>query len=326
MNKLKHKKPSFFEAVRGTITEIKETIVKGGEKIGKKINEITDNEKKQKKAVEEEMDKIIDALRNGRQIELPGKQKLKVTKRVSIEKQPLAAQEALLVCTPSSFVVLKGILRFFDGRDLCGPMSHRARKYSRFAAHSYGDLEDDVLPYGFRLVDSITTEENMKACTYVYGNEVVCAFVGSGRNIKDWENNITQIIGMSAQYDEALVYAKYIVNRYPDKSIVFVGHSKGGGEAAYCAYCLGMQAETFNPAALSVLTKRNAQYIDKAQINAYVFSTDILNAFQSLVGAEADGDVNYVPANVLKHGAHGILGILKYYKIQFTKKRKMKLL
>lgn len=159
----------------------------------------------------------------------------------------------------------------------------------------------------------------MRATLYSNNDEIVCAFAGSSLNVKDWKNNITQVGGLSVQYDEALNYAKTVVDKYPGRKIVFVGHSKGGGEAAYCAYNLGMQAETFNPAALSLLTKIKSDFNEEAQINAYVFSTDILNALQAIFGTEADGNVEYVPANAIEHGIHGILGILRYYKVKYRK-------
>ena len=219
---------------------------------------------------------------------------------------------------------LESVFCVVDARKENGYVDEMGRKYARFAAHSYDDLEDDVLPCGFEIIDFKTTYENLRARTYSDGNEIVCAFAGTGtslRDWKDWENNATQLFGVSKQYEEALAYAKSLCERYPGKGIVFVGHSKGGGEAAYCAYNLGMQAETYNPAALSFLTKHKLECKKEVRINAYVFSTDILNKLQSRVGMKADGDVKEKTAHPLEHGFHGITGILKYYKIKYTKKK-----
>lgn len=222
-------------------------------------------------------------------------------------------------------IIYKEIFSVIVPGNKCENAKGRDGKYARFAAHSYGDLEDDVLPCGFRLIDARTTDENLRACAYSDDNEIVCAFAGTDMlNATDWKNNVTQLFGASKQYEEALSYAKSLSRRYPDKKIVFVGHSKGGGEAAYCAYNLGMPAETYNPAALSFFTKRKAKCKDGARINAYVFDTDILNALQANWGISVDGDVSYHRANALKHGVHGILGILKYYKIEYTKKKREK--
>ena len=248
------------------------------------------------------------------------------TVKVAIATNEVAVKtHEAAVLASSHITILKEIVHIYDGRKVDGSQGHRARKYARFAAHSYEDLEDSVLPIGFKRIDSITTMEHMRATIYSSNDEIVCAFAGSSSNVKDWKNNITQVVGLSVQYDEALNYAKNVVDRYPGRKIVFVGHSKGGGEAAYCAYNLGMQAETFNPAALSLLTKIKSDFKEEAQINAYVFSTDILNTLQAIFGTEADGNVEYVPANAIEHGIHGILGILRYYKVKYRKiKRKRK--
>ena len=239
----------------------------------------------------------------------------------NVVKQNVLNTNILAVTPP--LLCLRNIITIFDGRDLRKSDRSRdnnASRYARFAAHVYRDLEDGVLPFGCKILEKHSTKENLKATLYRDNDDIVCAFAGTGKNFKDWKNNFTQLVGKSKQYDEALEYAKDISYRYPDKRIIFVGHSQGGGEAAYCAYNLGMQAETYNPAGLSIFTILKNEYKASAHINAYVFDTDILNALQDAVGfIQADGDVHRVQANPLLHGIHGILGILKFYKIWFRK-------
>lgn len=198
----------------------------------------------------------------------------------------------------------------------------RARKYVRFAAHAYGSYSTKILPAGYLPIESRKTKEGLKASLYGNAEEIVCAFAGS-ETVADWKNNFTQLAGASEQYEDALAYAKELRKRFPSKKLVFVGHSQGGGEAAYCAYNIGMQAETYNPAGLSIFTKYNSHsnVSAEAKINAYVFSTDILNFFQTTLGVglgaiKADGDIHYIlDANILEHGMHGMKGILKYFEI-----------
>ena len=80
----------------------------------------------------------------------------------------------------------------------------------------------------------------------------IYAFAGT-RNGKDWKQNGQQLFGMSEQYKQALNNAKKLHRLFPN--ISFTGHSQGGGEAALCAYNLGLEAVTFNPAGLRLLTK-----------------------------------------------------------------------
>lgn len=190
-----------------------------------------------------------------------------------------------------------------------------ARRYARYAAHSYGSFPDDILPDDCSIRETRRTNNGLKATLYEDSSEIICSFAGS-ETLKDWENNIKQLYGSSPQYEDALEYGRELQERFPYKTIVFVGHSQGGGEAAYCAYNLGAKAETFNPAGLSILTICLNDYNDDASINAYVFSTDILNNLQWALGTPADGDIHYIPdANILKHGIHGIKGILKYFEV-----------
>ena len=248
------------------------------------------------------------------------------SKTTKVIKPPTVApprQQSLEIARPLEYplVLLKEVLHVYDGRRDDFPEIDRARRYCRFAAHSYGDLEDFVLPVGCKQIDCLMTTEGLRAVVYSDHNDIVCAFAGS-QNIKDWENNFTQLFGESKQYEEALDYAKELQTRYRGQNIIFVGHSQGGGEAAYCAYNLGTRAETYNPAGLSIFTKYKGGYKKGAHIDAYVFSTDILNTLQSAVGIETDGNVHHVEANIFQHGAHGIKGILRYYKIRYQKRKK----
>ena len=241
---------------------------------------------------------------------------LKIAEPVTLKKEV----KTFAPVSPPLFL-LREIISFPKGGGNT-PEDDRARRHARFAAHCYGDFKSSVLPNGCVQIETIATEEGLRAALYNDNGEIICAFAGSGMNAKDWENNFTQLIGGSKQYEEALDYAKSLTYRYPGKTITFVGHSQGGGEAAYCAYNLGMKAETYNPAGLSIFTIYKGEYKQGAHINAYVFSTDILNALQSAVGIEANGEVEYIHANIFQHGMHGIKGILKYFKIWFEKKKK----
>lgn len=199
----------------------------------------------------------------------------------------------------------------------------RARKYVRFAAHSYpGSFSNDILPYGCKIIERHQKSSGLRATLYMVDDEIICAFAGTeAADIKDWEANFTQVVGASQQYEDALEYGRSVCKRFPSREVVFVGHSKGGGEAAYCAYNLGKQAETFNHAGLSIHTKYGKGTVrDDAAVNAYVFSTDILNIFQNAIDCGfwigTDGDFHLIATlNTPKYGIHGIKGILRYFNV-----------
>lgn len=205
--------------------------------------------------------------------------------------------------------------------------------YARLAAHVYGSYSQSILPKGCKILDEVEDKKTgLKANLYDLGdNNAVCAFAGT-RNGKDWINNLTQTIGLSSQYDKALEYGKSLQMRYPKHSITFVGHSQGGGEAAYCSLHIGAKAVTFNPAGLSLFTilKGKSEFSRYGNIDAYVFWNDILNKLQDAteewqeisvlpVNLKADGIIHRIndfePVGLSLDEWHGIKGILRYFNV-----------
>lgn len=206
--------------------------------------------------------------------------------------------------------------------------------YARLAAHVYGSRPDSILPAGCKVLDAYEDSvTGLKAALYDIGNnEAICAFAGT-RNLNDWIENIKQVVGLSTQYDKALEYAKMIQKKYPMLDISFVGHSQGGGEAAYCAINQGAQAYTFNPAGLSRITtwKGKSEFTRYNDIHAYIFWNDILDKVQALTplveewtflpaNLTADGCIHYIndyePKELSLAYYHGMQGILDYFNIQ----------
>lgn len=204
---------------------------------------------------------------------------------------------------------------------------------ARLAAHVYGSYPDSILPLGCRVLDAVDDKKTgLRAKLYDMGNNnAICAFAGT-RNGKDWINNLTQVIGLSNQYDKALEYGKALQMRFPKYSITFVGHSQGGGEAAYCSLHIGAKAITFNPAGLSLFTilKGKSEFSRYGNVHAYVFWNDILNKLQDAteewqeisvlpVNLKADGIIHRIndfePDGLSLDEWHGIKGILRYFNV-----------
>ena len=107
------------------------------------------------------------------------------------------------------------------------------------------------------------------------------AFVFAGTreiNLKDWRNNIWQILGLSSDYSQALKNAKLLSDKLKDSKLFFVGHSKGGGEASLCSLATGRPAVVFNPAPLSRFTVlfNGERMPNDVSIDAYVCTKDPL--------------------------------------------------
>ncbi len=122
--------------------------------------------------------------------------------------------------------------------------------------------------------------------------EYAYAFAGTDlTSIKDWGNNIVQLIGMSKQYSIAMDNAQRLTGKLYGKELTFVGHSLGGGLAAASAYATDGTAMTFNAAGVSPFTVEKSS---KAKIDAYITIRDELHQFQWRMGLPtADGEKHW---------------------------------
>lgn len=194
----------------------------------------------------------------------------------------------------------------------------------------YDESQIQEPPKGWIQIDRFRGEAGLKACVCRNAeNQYVIAFAGT-QSRRDAGENVSQLIGQSKQYENALLYAKKIMEQYDTEDVIFTGHSQGGGEAAYCAYSLGLKAVTFNPAGLSASTKIKLppQNAECASIDAYIYMTDLLNIAQMISKLYAiarelrigpDGRVHYLghfPSKLKMSQFHGMEGFLDYFEIK----------
>lgn len=97
------------------------------------------------------------------------------------------------------------------------------------------------------------------------------------KDIPDWKQNIKQPFGASEDMINSIEYATNFVEKYSDSEITFVGHSKGGAEAAGNALATNRDAIIFNPATIN----STAYDLDVSKytgdMTAYIVKGDILN-------------------------------------------------
>lgn len=206
--------------------------------------------------------------------------------------------------------------------------------YARLAAYVYGGKNKHVLPTGWEIINRIPNvrfedkDTGLKSVLFRRRgtSEYVYGFAGT-RDMKDWGENAKQIVGLSEQYDMALENAKRIKEYFSLSHLTFTGHSQGGGEAAMCAYNLGDEAITFNPAGMSPITKGKALSLHSifSVINSYIYLSDVLNIAQQLtdfipfLSLKADGEVHYIYDNIPRNFTikewHGMEGFLNYFGI-----------
>lgn len=132
------------------------------------------------------------------------------------------------------------------------------------------------------------------------------AYVFAGTNsFEDGLEDMAQVFGIAPQYYTAINNAKTLDNDLHGSELTFVGHSLGGGEAAAASMATGHAAITFNPAAVSPLTKLFNNLGSDSQITNYRIIPEgtgkiriggcWLNNLQDNLGMSAPGSTIYVP-------------------------------
>ena len=90
-----------------------------------------------------------------------------------------------------------------------------------------------------------------------------------------------------AQYSEAIKLARKVKAAIPaSSSLMFTGHSLGGGLASAAASAVRVPAVTFNPSGLNILTLMSVtgDYHFHDDITAYIVNGEVLNGVQNLFG------------------------------------------
>lgn len=106
---------------------------------------------------------------------------------------------------------------------------------------------------------------------------------------RDWQNNIYQVCGDSYQYDLALKNALVLYEQINKKgcSLMFVGHSLGGGLATNNALATNCRAIVFNPSGLSKETKAKNKIVASNHnisrlVDVILSDNDVLNLLQDM--------------------------------------------
>ena len=113
-------------------------------------------------------------------------------------------------------------------------------------------------------------------------------------SIDNWIDNFQQPLGFSDDMQDSIDFARDVVTSFPDASITFIGHSKGGAEAAANAIATNQNAIIFNPATLAA----NAYNLNvdeyTAQMTAYIVEGEVLNLLFGIVSSPV-GNIEYLP-------------------------------
>jgi len=154
------------------------------------------------------------------------------------------------------------------------------------ADHIYN--EKGNLSGGWKLDYVILNNEGLKMGVYSRTVDGVTEYslVNKGTNtMGDWINNVQQPFGISNDMKDSISKSKEFVEKYKNNEITFVGHSKGGAEAAANAVATNKNSILFNPATvnLSVYNLNFGEY--SAEMNAYIVKGEILNNIFGLISS-----------------------------------------
>jgi len=183
-----------------------------------------------------------------------------------------------------------------------------AREAAVMADHVYKATQEDEgikLEGGWYLV-AVGSDFSLKIGIYAREANGVLeyAVVNKGttpHNALNWKNNIEQPLGLSADMDKSIAYAKAIVALLEGFEVTMVGHSKGGAEAIANAVATDTSAITFNTMSpnLRAYFKRFeiCDYSEKlaegiVSMTHYVVRGDILNV---IFGEPSIGNMHYLP-------------------------------
>ncbi len=203
------------------------------------------------------------------------------------------------------------------------------RESAVIAKHVYGDLSVPLIggwqESALQVPDVVFTDDTgLNSKLYerqtVTQKEYIYATAGTDMDdIKDWVANVTQVLGSSNQYENALRNATLISDKVGDAKLTFVGHSLGGGEAAYNALKLpNRRAITFNPAGVSPIGNVKGYYgTELNNIDAFITMNDPLNIMQDILDfiPSSDGMRHYLKPVATNESGHSIATIIKSIEV-----------
>lgn len=169
-----------------------------------------------------------------------------------------------------------------------------------YIKESLEEAQTDDLPNGWELGDVYETG-SLKIGIYARtATDGSMEYVLVNRGTQNWawsgdgDDNVKQLFGESEDMKNSIDFSKTFVDNHPDAHITFVGHSKGGAEAAANAVATDKNAILFNPATVNLkgYGLNNADYT--ASMTAYIVEGDILNIVEGWFSKPIDNMI-YLP-------------------------------
>ena len=220
-------------------------------------------------------------------------------------------------------------------------------------------LNNEDLKFATNKLTSNDYKTGFSSVFYVNTKKKKCMFCTKGSDFggdmllnHDWlgTNLLQGIIGMSGQYTQSVRTAKFLDEKIKDEySLIFIGHSLGGGLASNNAIITSKRhAITFNAAGLNwfrvpatLLFNNREAILDpigrKKRIHPFIIKGEILNKCLRVLGEAAYGagiigsmwGENIIPPEICKLGCgerHGMINFMtsvnQLNKIKITEQKK----
>ena len=180
---------------------------------------------------------------------------------------------------------------------------------ARIAGHIYDGKVGDVVA-GWRLDKVYTSKDNSAYRSGLYSrtvdgvNEYAMAnagtyFENNKRGRGSMSEDVEQPLGGSENMKVSIVTAQRVSEQLGESELTFVGHSKGGAEAAGNALATNRNALLYNPAAINAdaygLDTKKYTGADKNGMTAYIVKGDMLNSFINQFFAKPIDKAVYLP-------------------------------
>ena len=152
------------------------------------------------------------------------------------------------------------------------------------------------MPIGLKVgIYSKTIDEMTSYCIVYAGTNMEWAddsdnfWADLADSLYDWRENILQVQGLSTDMWEAIRFANQFTDKHSDSQITFIGHSKGGAEAAAAGVATNKNAILFNPASAALGLYGLSAENYSADMMVYVVQGEILHTLLAPFSKPIDG-------------------------------------
>jgi len=203
---------------------------------------------------------------------------------------------------------------------------------AKMAQHIYEGKVGEVLDGGWKMINVYTNKDEPAYRSGLYSRTVDGVteytmanagtyFENTKRGRSSVSEDVEQPFGGSENMRLSISTAVKVSNNLGDAELTFVGHSKGGAEAAGNALATNRNALLYNPAAINAtaydLDVKSYTGADENGMTAFIVKGDILNKYLNQYFAKPIDKAVYLPtqskSSLTNHYMESVLKALKQH-------------